>query len=69
LRVAIVTAVARVVARQEKSVYKEEGTRGVRRSWMRVELRGDRCYCREGWAGHAKLVEVVAGEDESRISL
>lgn len=39
LRVAILKGGARVVARQEKSVYcKEEGTSGVRRSWMRLEL-------------------------------
>jgi hypothetical protein len=42
---------------------------GVTGSWMRVELRCESCYCSEGWAGHAKLVKVVAGERECRISL
>jgi hypothetical protein len=42
---------------------------GVTGSWMRVELRCDSCYRSEGCAGHAKLVKVVAGEGECRISL
>ena len=63
LRVAMLKDVAMVVARQEKSVYREEGTGGVRRSWRRGLSSSTRvCYCGQVWAGHANLVSVVAGE-------
>lgn len=67
LRWAIMTAGARRVARQEKSVYTEEGTGGVARSLRKVQVKRARAATRRRLGNHREVVKVFCQSVSVRV--